>query len=206
MLQPPTQSAPRMSGEQRREQLLDVTAALVAAGGFSAVSIRSVARGAGISRPIVYEHFGDLPGLLKALVSREMAHALAQVSESTLAELNQGDPVQLMIESLRTYLTAVERHPDTWRLVLMPPEGAPETLRRSILRGRNAVLESLAQAVRPGLTPGNLAPDPELTARTLSAIADEYARLILTAPDRFSIERLLRHARWFLRQLPASAL
>ena len=69
-----------MSGEQRREQLLDVTGALVAAGGFPAVSIRSVATAAGISRPIVYEHFGDLPGLLKALVSREMAFALAQVS------------------------------------------------------------------------------------------------------------------------------
>ena len=119
-----------MSGEQRRGQLLDVTAALIAGGGFSAVSIRSVAAAAGISRPIVYEHFGDLPGLLKALVSREMTFALAQVSDSALAELDQGDPVELMIESLRTYLTAVARHPDTWRLVLMPPEGAPEILRR----------------------------------------------------------------------------
>jgi AcrR family transcriptional regulator len=195
-----------MSGEQRREQLLDVTAALVARGGFQAVSIRSVANGAGISRPIVYEHFGDLPGLLKALVSREMTFALAQVSESELAELDRGDPIELMIESLRTYLTAVARHPDTWRLVLMPPEGAPEILRRSIRHGRDAVLQRLVQAVRPGLRPGNRAPDPELTARTLSAIADEYARLILTEPDRFTIERLLVHARWFLSQLPASVL
>jgi AcrR family transcriptional regulator len=203
---PSAQSPVRMSGEQRREQLLDVTAAIVASRGFPAVSIRSVATGAGISRPIVYEHFGDLPGLLKALVSREMAHALEQVSESALAELDQGDPIELMIESLRTYLTAVERHPDTWRLVLMPPEGAPEILRRSIRHGRDAVLERLVQAVRPGLRPGNLTPDPELTARTLSAIADEYARLILTEPDRFTTERLLGHARWFLSQLPASTL
>jgi AcrR family transcriptional regulator len=195
-----------MSGEQRREQLLDVTAAIVARGGFQAVSIRSVASGAGISRPIVYEHFGDLPGLLKALVSREMAHALEQVSESTLTELDQGEPIELMIQSLHTYLTAVAAHPDTWRLVLMPPQGAPEILRRSIRHGRDAVLERLVQAVRPGLRPGNLTPDPELTARTLSAIADEYARLILTEADRFTIERLLVHARWFLSQLPAAAL
>ena len=63
-----------------------------------------------------------------------------------------------MTESLRTYLTAVARHPDTWRLVLMPPEGAPEVLRRAIANGRAAVLERLVRAVRPGLRPGNRDP------------------------------------------------
>ena len=54
-------TAKRMPAEERREQLLDVTAELVAEQGFQAVSIQAVARRAGISRPIVYEHFGDLP-------------------------------------------------------------------------------------------------------------------------------------------------
>src|ERR1700733_778912 len=65
----------RLSGEDRREQILDVTAAIVARSGFGAVSIQGVATAAGISRPIVYEHFGDLDGLLEALVRREMAAA-----------------------------------------------------------------------------------------------------------------------------------
>jgi len=42
--------------------------------------------------------------------------------------------------------------------------------------------------------------DAELTARVLSAISDEYARLVLTEPDRFTPERLLRHARGWLEQ------
>lgn len=194
----PIQTPMRMSGKQRREQLLDVTAEIVCEQGFQAASIQSVARRAGISRPIVYEHFGDLGGLLRALIGREMEQALVQVSESALADLTEGDPVELMIESLRTYLTAVEQHPATWRLVLMPPEGAPEILRRSIIRGRNGVLERLIQSVAPGLKPGRPTPDPELTARTLSAIGESYARLILTDPSSYSIERLLAHARWFL--------
>ena len=70
---------------------------------------------------------------------------------------------------------------------------------------KSAVLEKLIEAVRPGLTPGHVAPDPELTARTLSAIADEYGRLLLTDPDTFSVDRLLRHARWFLGQIGAGA-
>ncbi len=187
-----------MSSGERREQLLDVTASLVAEGGFAAVTIQSVARAAGISRPIVYEHFGDLTGLLEALVGRELARARAQVWESRLTDLDTGDPIELMVASLRIYLTAVQRYPHTWRLVLMPPEGAPGALRRRVHRGRGAILAKLADAVRPGLTPGRPTPDPELTAWTLSAIADEYARLILTDPQRYPVERLLAQARWFL--------
>ncbi len=187
-----------MSAPARREQLLDVTGEIVTEQGFHAVSIQAVARRAGISRPIVYEHFGDLPGLLEALVQREMARALAQISETALGDLSKGDPAGLMLESLSRYLSAVERHPATWRLVLMPSEGAPESLRKSIARGRATVLDSLTNAVRPVLRGDGQAPDPELTARILSAMADEYARLHLTDPSRFAAERLLAHAAWWI--------
>jgi AcrR family transcriptional regulator len=191
----------RLTAPARREQLLDVTTEIVGEEGFQGVSVQSVARRAGISRPIVYEHFGDLHGLLEALVEREMARALAQVSETELGDLSQGDPTESMLESLRTYLGAVEQHPTTWRLVLMAPEGAPELLRKSIAQGRNAVLNKITNSVRPGSMLGNESPDPEMTARILSAIADEYARLVLTDPVRFPPERLLKHARWSLRHL-----
>ena len=54
----------RMTGEQRREQLLDATKSIAGADGFHAISIEAVARRAGITRPIVYGHFDDLGGLL----------------------------------------------------------------------------------------------------------------------------------------------
>jgi len=195
-----------MTATARREQLLDVTNELVAERGFAAVSIQAVARRAGISRPIVYEHFGDLGGLLEALVEREMARALTQISETELGDLSDGDPTELMLESLHTYLGAVEQHPTTWRLVLMPPEGAPELLRKSIARGRGAVLAKLALALRPIAPAGDDPPDPELTAITLSAIADEYARLLLTEPRRFPRKRLLTHARWYLENFAPGRL
>jgi AcrR family transcriptional regulator len=196
----PAPSSQRLPAQARRDQLLDVTGAIVVEQGFQAVSIQSVARSAGISRPIVYEHFGDLPGLLEALVKREMTRAHAQVTATALENLSEGNPIELMLTSLRAYLSAVEQNPNTWRMVLMPPFGAPESLRESILQGQAAVLESLTQAVSPGFKPGDRATDPDLTARVLSAIADEYARLVLADPERFSPERLLVHARWFLEQ------
>lgn len=187
-----------MTASARRDQLLDVTTSLVGERGFHGVSIEQVARGAGITRAVVYQHFGDLQTLLEAVIERESSRALAQVSETTLADLTEGDPTELMLESLRAYLHAVKDHPSTWRLILMPPEGAPQILHKSIARGRATVLARLTDAVRPALARDRGLPDAELTARLLSAIADEYARLVLTDPVRFPPDRLVRHADWWL--------
>jgi AcrR family transcriptional regulator len=187
-----------MSATARRDQLLDVTTQLVADSGFHSASIEAIARRAGITRAVVYQHFSDLQALLEEVIQRESTRALAQVSETALDDLTEGNPVELMLESLRAYLLAVQIHPRTWRLILMPPEGAPESLYKSIARGRQIVLTRLTDAVRPALARERDEPDADLTARLLSAIADEYARLVLTDPARFPPERLLHHARWWL--------
>ena len=100
-----------MTGTARREQLLDVTTEIVTERGFQSVSIKSVASRAGISRAIVYEHFGTLEGLLTSVVEREMARALAQVSETELADLTEGSPQELMLESVAAYLQTVATIP-----------------------------------------------------------------------------------------------
>ena len=75
--------------------------------GFHAVSIEAVAREAGITRPIVYGHFGDLPGLLEALVEREGARALAQLATVLPTDLDDGRPARALLAALRGYLEAV---------------------------------------------------------------------------------------------------
>jgi AcrR family transcriptional regulator len=190
-----------MTAEERREQLLDATKALADRCGFHAVSIEAVAREAGITRPVVYGHFHDLNGLLEALVERESARALGQLAEVLPTDLAEGDPRDLLLAGLRGYLLVAAADPITWRLVLMPPEGAPDVLREHIERGREAVVAQLAEAVRPGLGPGRASPDPELTAMTFSSLSDDAVRLLLTEPERFPVERLLAHAEWLLDQL-----
>ncbi|HEY5318842.1 MAG TPA: TetR/AcrR family transcriptional regulator [Solirubrobacteraceae bacterium] len=190
-----------MTGAERREQLLDVTKAIVGEAGFHAVSIEAVARRAGITRPVIYGHFRDLGGLLEAMLTRETARARAQLARILPPETWQGSAREMLLGTLRGYLEAVSGDPVTWRLVLMPQEGAPEMLREQIGRGREAVLAILADLVRPGLAPGRAVPDPVLTARTLSTLADEAARLILTDPDQFPIERVMDHAGWLIDQL-----
>jgi AcrR family transcriptional regulator len=190
-----------MSADQRREQLLDVTKAIVGEQGFHAVSIEAVARRAGITRPVVYGHFDDLAGLLEAMVERESRRALAQLAEVLPTPRSQATPREDLLAALRGYLEAVSLDPVTWTLVLMPPEGAPAVLRETISAGRDAVVAALAEVVRPGLGPGAASPDPQLTARTLSAVSDEAARLLLTDPGEYPIERLIAHADWLLSRL-----
>jgi AcrR family transcriptional regulator len=190
----------RMSAEERREQLLDATKEIVDRQGFHAVSIEAVARAAGITRPIVYSHFGDLAGLLEALIERETGRALAQLATVLPADLSAGDPKEQLLAGLRGYLRAAESDPITWRLALMPPEGAPEILREQIARGRAAVIDLLAKAVGTGMGGEQASPDPELTARMLSSFSDDAVRLLLTEPERYPAERVLAHAEWVLER------
>jgi AcrR family transcriptional regulator len=190
----------RLTGAQRREQLLDSAKRLAAEHGFHAVSIDAIARAAGVSRPIVYDHFPDLDALLEALVEREAARASAQLLPILPTDPASRDPRTVLLGALRAYLEAARSDPLTWRLVLMPPEGAPESLRRQITAGREAFVARLADAIRGGLGPGREPPDPELTARMLSAWADDAARLLLTDPGRYDADRFVELASWLLAQ------
>ena len=195
-------SSHRMPAQARREQLLDVAKAIVVDRGFHAVSIEAVAREAGISRPIVYGHFHDLDGVLEALVAREGRRALGQLEAVLPAALAARDPRERLVAALGGYLEAVRADPATWRLVLMPQEGAPRALHERIAHGRGAVVAQLAAALGPG-SGAVESPDPELTARLLTAFADEAARLLLAEPDRYPAERIIDLAGWFLGRLAA---
>jgi AcrR family transcriptional regulator len=190
----------RLSGPERREQILDVAKRIAGERGFHGLSIDAVARGAGITRPVVYEHFGDLRGLMEALITRESTRAAAQLMELLPQRGDEAQPEELMGGMMRAFLEAVRSDPVTWRLVLMPPEGTPPMLRERAERTRRAVTEQLARiAPRAMLAAGRSAPpDPELAALTMQAIAEDAARLLLQDPERYPIERLLAHTRWLL--------
>ncbi len=59
---------PYLSAERRRLQLLEGAAQLVARDGLDNLSMTGLARHAGVSRQLVYEHFSDLPELVAALL------------------------------------------------------------------------------------------------------------------------------------------
>ncbi len=136
----------RLSAAVRREQLLDVTKGLVGDRGFHGVSLEAIARAAGVTRPIVYAHFGDLTAVFQALIDRELARARDQ-PEAVRPGRPQAAAAAQLLAALGAYLDAVAAEPVTWRLVLLPPEGAPPILRDRIAAGRAVVVSGLAAVV-----------------------------------------------------------
>jgi AcrR family transcriptional regulator len=70
-----------MTGKQRREQLLDVGRRLFAERGLDGTSIEEIAAQAGVSKPVVYEHFGGKEGLYAVVVDREVERFLAMATD-----------------------------------------------------------------------------------------------------------------------------
>jgi AcrR family transcriptional regulator len=66
-----------MTGKERREQLLDIGRRLFAERGFEGTSIEEIAVQAGVSKPVVYEHFGGKEGLYAVVVDREVERLLS---------------------------------------------------------------------------------------------------------------------------------
>jgi AcrR family transcriptional regulator len=182
----------RLPAEQRREQLLDVVTKLVLDEGFGAVSIDRVAREAGIARTVVYSQFGNLEGLLNALVDRAAARAVGQVSAVIPEMPVSRDPDALLVDAVRAFTTLVRDHPRLWRLVLFPVEGAPPIVRERVAEGRAAVFALLEPLVEWGIEQrgGPEGIDTELLARGLMTMGEDAARIVLAEPERFPPERI----------------
>ncbi|MBO0853817.1 MAG: TetR/AcrR family transcriptional regulator [Nocardia sp.] len=181
-----------MSAESRREQILDITHAIVDAEGFHAATPNRIAEAAGVTRPVLYQQFGDLAGLFVALIDRESERAPAQLAEAIAqpAESAGSDP---FIDVFAGALRAIDAHPATWRLFLFPPEGAPPELHHRLARYQEEVrgfLERELVRAFPKL------PDPEYTARIVHASGRELLQCRLADPGEATVERLISLVRY----------
>lgn len=94
----------RLAPEARRRQLIDAAAALIAADGLSALTLKAVARQVGVSEAQAHNHFPQARDLLLALARRE----LAAMEENRVAELSRGaDRLERVTLSTVTYLREV---------------------------------------------------------------------------------------------------
>ena len=80
-----------MTGKERRAQLLDIGRRLFAERGLDGTSIEEIAAQAGVSKPVVYEHFGGKEGLYAVVVDREVERFLTMATtllegEDTMAK------------------------------------------------------------------------------------------------------------------------
>jgi AcrR family transcriptional regulator len=176
---------------KRREQVIDAALSVIVEQGYAGVSIEAIARTAGVTRPVIYDHFANLGELLEVLIEREETCALAQLAEVVPDSPPDGDPVELFAAGVRRFLDAVASRPNTWRIILLPPEGTPATVRDHVETNRAQLLERLQELVRWAVShariPAEL--DVEICSRAIRSLSEEAGRMVLTDPERFSPER-----------------
>ena len=106
-----------MTGAQRRAQLLDVGRGVFAERGYDGATVEEVAARAGVSKPVVYEHFGGKEGLYEVVVDREVQSLLA----SFTAALVGTSPRELLEQATLALLSYVEERADGFRILVREP-------------------------------------------------------------------------------------
>ena len=215
--------AARVPAPQRRAELLDAALHLVVTRGHQAVTMEAVAEQVGVTKPVVYGHFGSRADLLAALLHREHDGALRQLlamfpagrpfpaaepavraepaEVSAPAERAEpAEPAELAIRALTGFLEVVRHSPERWHCIVMPMPDMPAEFLAAREQARTIVLAQ-AQHVAARLL-GVQAADAELAAHTVVTLFEMAARLLLTDPDRFTADRFAAAVRAALSLIP----
>jgi AcrR family transcriptional regulator len=118
----------RIKGAERRRRILDAAAEGFAARGYHATSVGQIAEAAGISKPVIYDHFPSKRDLFVALLEQAREELLALGVEAMRA----GAPPEKRVRSaVDAFFSYVDAHPATARVLFTPPVGEPDLLAES---------------------------------------------------------------------------
>ncbi|MBV7247424.1 MULTISPECIES: TetR family transcriptional regulator [Streptomyces] len=112
----------RTAAERRRRELLEAADRVVLRDGPQA-SMNAIAAEAGITKPILYRHFGDKGGLYRALAKRHTDALLSALRAALDAPADRRKRVE---STLDTYLAAIEARPQVYRFLMHPADGGAD--------------------------------------------------------------------------------
>ncbi|MGV0750080.1 TetR/AcrR family transcriptional regulator [Mycolicibacter heraklionensis] len=173
---PPRRRNLRGHGALLRDEILAAAVRVIdGADSEAEVSLRGIAREAGIAAPSVYAHFDDLDRVLEAVAESSWV----QVSDEIAEHVQQAtDPRERLLIGCRVYVSFAQRHP--LRYALMTQDGhAPPAARRAL-----AVVTRGLLACRGEVPDTDSDPDSDRIAAALSVALHGVAMLHRTdAPN-----------------------
>ncbi|WDT94259.1 TetR/AcrR family transcriptional regulator [Thermoleophilum album] len=104
-----------MSGDERRESLLDAALQVFAERGYEGASIGAIARRAGVSKSLIYEHFPSKLELHLAVLQRHGRELEERLERALAGEKN---PERGTRVAIRTFLDFVAERRDSWRILV----------------------------------------------------------------------------------------
>jgi len=155
----------------REQQLLDVAEEQFAVHGYGGASIEVIARLAGVSRPIIYDHFGDKEGVYLACLRR----ARGELEEMILAAVAGATTPREMVErGTSAYFEFVERRGQRWAVLFGGVElagGAAEEIGR-LRFDTVSRIRDLISAIAPDAPPTTV----DAYAHAISGSSEQVAK------------------------------
>lgn len=154
----PSAPKPRYHHGDLRHALIDASLALISEEGFSALTLREVARRAGVTHAAPYRHFADKEALLAAVAEEGFRAMAAQMRERMDKERG---PAERLIACGVAYVLFAVQHPSHFRVMFGPHFAQPEKHEGRSMEGGHAfglLLQCLSEGQQAGLfKPGDTA-------------------------------------------------
>ena len=157
----------RLTAEERRTGILDAALAVFSGSGYHSASIDDIAREAGVSKALIYEHFASKQELYADLIARN-ARELTQRIGAALVGVEVESGSSRLAVGLDAFFAFVEERRDAWRM-LFRDVADPETA--TVV---NRMLEQVTAEVTVLISqdPGASALDSDEDRRALRLLAE----------------------------------
>jgi AcrR family transcriptional regulator len=134
----------RMRAPERRAQLLDVARRVFGNSGFHAVSMETVAKEAGVTKPILYDHFPSKKDLYLALIDADLAVLHEEVRAALDSPKGNRERIRA---SFQAYFDFVDEHAEGFRLLMQETVGAEVEFRDRVGEVRDQILAEVAELI-----------------------------------------------------------
>lgn len=163
----------RLPAEQRRVQLLDIARDMFAERGFHATSMDDVANAAGVTKPVLYQHFRSKRALYRELLELVGGQLLAELGRATSAATSGRERVE---RGLTAYFRWVAANPNSFRLMF----GASMRNDREFATIVDLTLAAAVEAVEPLIDIAISGEQREVLANAIVGLAESTSRRALT--------------------------
>jgi AcrR family transcriptional regulator len=139
-----TQAKRRMRAPERRKQLLEVARRVFGRKGYHVVTMDDVAREAGVTKPILYDHFPSKRDLYRDLLKEDLADLKERLREAL--ETSKGNRQRIQ-GSFQAYFDFVDDEGAGFRLLMQESVGPEREFREMVFRFRDEVLEQVTEVI-----------------------------------------------------------
>lgn len=140
----------RLPAHQRRRQLLDTALEAFATDGFHATSMNDVAEAAGVTKPVLYQHFASKRQLYLELLE-DVGARLGQVIQE--ATSSAGGPHQQVEKGFAAYFRFVHENRSAYQLLFGGGSRRDVEFAEAVRRVEDHIAESVAALIEADVDP-----------------------------------------------------